>query len=286
MRRFNQIAKLCFAAAVTILLTISLCLSAFAAAPDMERKGSVTFTMAYNSIPIPGGTLSLSRIATVMELAGDLHYKWVPELEDSGLALSKRDTAVFADRISMLVDSRSLPCETHTIDDHGKVTFTDLPCGLYVVYQRTPAPGFEPINAFCVSIPMIEDNMFVYDINGSPKPRPETSTSEITVTQVTVTTPGYETTTNLNHPSPPDEPTTVPREETGTTVPREETGTTVPHETATTAPNETTKPAEDERLPQTGQLWWPAWVIGAVGLMLFGIGLSLRITTRQEDYWS
>ena len=282
MRKLNRIGKLCLAAAVTVLLVLSLCLSAFGMAPDLQRKGSVTFTMAYNSIPIPGGALSMYRIATVMELAGDLHYTWVPELNDSGLLLSKRDTEVFADRISMLIDSRSLPSVTKTIDDHGKVSFTDLECGLYVVYQRTPAPGYEPINAFCISIPMIEDNEFVFDITGSPKPRPETTTTEITVTRVTVTTPGYESTTTLNHPEPPWESTTVPREETGTTAPHEE-------EPATTAPHEetpaTTTPPEEERLPQTGQLWWPAWVIGAIGLLLFGIGLSMRINTRQEDLW-
>ena len=249
MRKFNRIAKLCLAAAITVLLIAVMCLNAFAAAPDLQRKGSITFTMAYNSIPVPGGTLSLYRIATVMELAGDLHYNWVPELEDSGLLLSKRNTEVFADRISMLIDSRSLPSVTRTISGHGKVTFSDLPCGLYVIYQRTPAAGFEPINAFCISIPMLEDNEFVYDISGSPKPRPETTTTEITVTRVTVTTPGSESTTS------PEEPTTASHE-------------------------------EDERLPQTGQLWWPAWLTGAIGLMMFGVGLSLRITTRQEDYWS
>ena len=288
MRKSDRVGKLCLAAAVTVLLLLSLCLSAFAAAPDLDRKGSLTFTMAYNSIPIPGGKLNIYRIATVMELAGDLHYAWTPELADSGLQLSKYATAVFADRISMLVDSRSLPAASNTIDDHGKVSFTDLECGLYVVYQRTPAPGFEPIRAFCISIPMIEDGQFVYDIHGSPKPRPETTTTEITVTRVTVTTPHSEPTTVPGSTVPGVVSTTAPREEV-TTVPHTERLTAPSKEETTTAPHsreETTAPPEKERLPQTGQLWWPAWVLGAAGIMLFGMGLSLRITTRQEDLWS
>lgn len=268
--RQNRIGKLCIAVAVTILLVMSSCLCAFAAVPDLTRKCSVTFNMAQNGTPIPGGSLKMYRIAAWTSKGGAYTFEWTKELADSGLDLNDYGSEVFARRIFMLVESRSLPAVSSEIGDDGVVTFSNLDSGLYVVYQTEPAKGYQPINAFCVSLPMSLGDTFVYDLQASPKPRPEKpDESYPDVTTPDVTTPG----------SPaPEEPTTVPGEPT-----------TNPDE-ATTNPytqQQTTTPAfdpgkSDDRLPQTGQLWWPAWFIGGVGTVLLGFGLTLCVVSRRD----
>ena len=136
----------------------------------------------------------------------------------------------------MLVESRSLPAITEQIGADGTVTFSNLDCGLYVVYQTEAAPGFEPINAFCVSLPMSFGDSFVYDVQASPKPRPEKPT-----------TPAVETTT---------QPVTTPEPVPGISM--------------------------DDKLPQTGQLWWPTWMLGAFGFILLGLGILMRYLLRQS----
>ena len=232
----NRIENLCIAAAVTIFLVMSSCFCTFAAVPDLQRKCSVTFSMVYNGEPVKGGNLKMYRIATWTVRNGAYDFKWTYELADAGLNLADKDSEVFARHVSMLIESRSLPAIERRIDKDGKASFSDLDCGLYVVYQTEAAQGFETINAFCMALPLLSDGNLLYDVQASPKPRPEKNSG---VTE-------------------PDKTNTL------------YTTTTVPHDNQ-----------EQERLPQTGQLWWPAWMLGAVGVILFGIGIVLRIQSRE-----
>lgn len=243
--RQNRIGKLCIAVAVTIFLVMSTCLCAFAAVPDLTRKCSVTFNMAQNGTPIPGGSLKMYRIAAWTSKGGVYTFEWTKELADSGLDLNDYGSEVFARRIFMLVESRSLPAVSSEIGDDGVVTFSNLDSGLYVVYQTEPAKDYQPINAFCVSLPMSLGDTFVYDLQASPKPRPEKPDESYP----DVTTP--------------EEPTTNPYTQQ-TTTPAFDPG------------------KSDDRLPQTGQLWWPAWFIGGVGTVLLGFGLTLCVVSRRD----
>ena len=142
MTRHNRIGKVCLAAAVVLLILASTFLCSFAATvPDFDRKCSVTFTMAYNGTPIPGGSLKMYRIASYAYMDNSYGYQWVPELADSGLSFTQAGTEEFARRIFMLVESRSLPAMQKLIGKDGTVTFSNLDTGLYVVYQTEPAKG-------------------------------------------------------------------------------------------------------------------------------------------------
>ena len=285
----NRIGKLCLAAAVAILLVLHCCVCAFALVPDLQRKCSVTFTLNYNNVPVAGGNLKMYRIATWTVRNGAYDFKWVSELADAGLNLADKDSEVFARHVSMLVESLSLPAAEQQIGEDGKAVFSDLDCGLYVVYQTKNAAGYEPINAYCISLPMLVDGELAYDLRAAPKPRPErpshTDPGVTTPEETThdVTTPGLtapsETTPNVTTPDVTTPGVTTP----GVTTP----GLTLPE--STTAPSTTNvaefippKNQEPERLPETGQLWWPAWLLGAVGLILFGLGLTLRILYRDN----
>ncbi len=56
----------------------------------------------------------------------------------------------------------------------------------------------------------------------------------------------------------------------------ETTSTATTTTTTTTTTTAATKPAKPEKLPQTGQLWWPVPVLAIAGAVLTAIGLKLR----------
>ena len=293
MAHKNRIAELCLAAAVAIFLVTSCVLPAFAAGPTLDRLCSATFTMEYDHEPLPGGKLCMYRIAVWEFRENSYGFVWAPELADSGLDLSEKHTDLFARRAAMLVESRSLKGYEEPIDEKGIAKFKDIPCGLYVVYQTEPAPGFEAISPFCVSLPYASDGQLAYDVYGAPKPRPEKTTEPTHPTDPTnPTDPTIPTWHSVPDTSPyPTKPTTMPSGATtphsvttpSVTPPREtKPGTTAVREEVTTAPAETTERAEEpEKLPQTGQLWWPVFVMGFCGAAFFGVGLALRILFRH-----
>lgn len=56
------------AVVLTLLLLTGLVLTVFAAeAPDLTRKGSVTFTMDYEGTALNGGFLTITRVGTIVE---------------------------------------------------------------------------------------------------------------------------------------------------------------------------------------------------------------------------
>ncbi len=276
MTKRNRIGKLCLAAVVALLVLMSTVMCAFAAAPDFDRKCSITFTMAYNGEPISGGSLKMFRIAGYAYMDYSFGYVWVPELADAGLSFTDAGTEEFARRVFMLVESRSLPAVQKLIGKDGTVMFGNLDTGLYVVYQTEPAKGFEPINAFCVSMPLPygDDGDYVYDIQASPKPRP-LKPDPTTPTDDTPPTGGSPTTVPTS-PTNPDTPSTNPPEHT--TFPSDTTKST----TAVYEPDSPPIISMEDKLPQTGQLWWPTWMLGLFGLLLLGLGVLMRFLLRQS----
>lgn len=63
--------------------------------------------------------------------------------------------------------------------------------------------------------------------------------------------------------------------------------TTTDHTTTTTYSATTTSTSDTtittEKVPQTGQLWWPVPALAAGGLLFFGIGVSIRRKNDEEE---
>lgn len=78
----------------------------------------------------------------------------------------------------------------------------------------------------------------------------------------------------------PTEPTTPESTEPTEEVTQEETTEVTDVTTTETPPTSTTTTAEQEKLPQTGQLWWPVPVLGFLGIILMAVGL--RINSEEK----
>ncbi len=68
----------------------------------------------------------------------------------------------------------------------------------------------------------------------------------------------------------------VPQETTTTSTNHIETTTTVSSSTLITT-------ATSERIPQTGQLWWPVPLLGLLGVLLVAVGLRFRAMENHND---
>lgn len=126
-----------------------------------------------------------------------------------------------------------------------------------------------------------------HDDVGSSNITPETTTTTSTTTTTTTTSTSTTTTTTTTKQVTTTAPVIVTTTETtttttsGTTIIATSTSTTMTSVSTTRATTTTTK--NTQRIPSTGQLWWPVPVMGAGGLITFGIGCCIRSKSKKDD---
>lgn len=224
-----------------------LCGAAAQAYPDLTRTGSILVcVLDTEGTPVPGGELQCFQVAKLTN-AG---YVPVNGFESSGVSLDTflSDGTGAAELAKELIQKRPANAKFVSAEPNeaGKVLFSQLELGLYLVSQSVPADRYHALDPFLVTVPLSENGLWIYDIDAAPK---------------------------VGRASPA--PTTTPTTEPSTTP------TATP--TASTTSTPTGRPIS--RLPQTGQLRWPVPVLAGMGLVFLLIGwiLSKRQEKRNED---
>lgn len=172
-------------AALVILLAGMLPFTALAAeVPDHDRQGSISITMSCQAEAVPGGSLTLYRVAEVYEANGDFGFRYTDAYAQCGIALYV-ESAETAEKLAQFTAEKKITGTKQTIDKDGKVSFKNLEIGLYLLMQEDAAEGYEPASPFLVSVPGIEDGRYVYDVDASPKLELEKAPTETTVPPTT-----------------------------------------------------------------------------------------------------
>ena len=136
---------------------------------DMDREGSISLTMRYRGKVVPGGSLTLYRVADVTEDDGNYGYCFVEEFAGCGLSLENPSSAKLAKELKDYAKQESISGTTKTIDRNGKVTFDKLEVGLYLLEQKEAASGYSAVSPFLVGVPGKTDGVYVYDVDAAPK---------------------------------------------------------------------------------------------------------------------
>ena len=141
--------------------------------PDFDRKGSIAVAMNHDGWPVPGGSLTLYRAADVVENDGDYSYAYTADFAGCTIPVTELDSARLPQELARIAAAKRLPGTTQQMSWQGKVKFSDLQIGLYLLVQQEAAPGFAKINPFLVSVPQNDGGSYVYDVDTAPKNVPE-----------------------------------------------------------------------------------------------------------------
>lgn len=160
-------------AVIIAAVALAMCLSTAVAfaheVPDASRDGSLSITMTYDKQSVPGGTVTLHRVADVVQDDGDYIFVLSSEFSGSNVSLDDLESAEAAKALASYAEAQQLAGVTQNIDDSGSVVFADLEIGLYLATQQQAAEGYLAFDPFLVSVPMVEDGAYVYDVDASPK---------------------------------------------------------------------------------------------------------------------
>lgn len=150
-----------WAAAVLVLLPV--CTAA-------AQTGSVTVRMIHQGEAVPGGSITLYRIAT---LSYDGRYLPEPQLEGCGVDLNSALTPASAEKLADYAAQRGLRGQTLSLGPEGKAVFPGLDTGLYLLVQKEAGRGYLPVEPFFVGIPQRIGGELVYDVEAGPKCAPQ-----------------------------------------------------------------------------------------------------------------
>lgn len=143
--------------------------------PDYSRKGSVTLDILLSDgTKVPGGYLTAYLVAEAREEDGNSDFYYVKPFGTEGEKVKAdliNNAEPGAPELAAELAKKTKDAEgiRVAVDENGKVVFSDLTLGLYLIVQDTPAEGFDPVRSFLVTVPMRDGDKLVYDVNANPK---------------------------------------------------------------------------------------------------------------------
>lgn len=271
-------------------------MTAFAQDFDSNRVGSISVTLMDQDrkTPITGAELSLYHVATAsLNSKNNLSYTFTNPFMDCGFAL---DDPALSVKLDAFVEEHSVSTLKLVTDAYGKVSFTNLPLGLYFIKQTSSVAGYAPCKSFLVTVPNQNADGYVYDVNASPK-TDVASLTAITIKKVWNTdasTKAAERVTvqllrdgvvvqtatlsdqNNWQVTYSDMPESDAYSIVEVNVPKGFTATYSKSNYVFTVTN-------TAALIQTGQLIWPIPVLAMAGLFLIVVGTIVLRKTRNEN---
>lgn len=155
--------------------------TAMAATIDLSSKGSlqVVFRDPTSKEPVQGGELALYRVASVKYDDGNAVYEYTGDFADCTVELGDLSSASLASDLAAVLPSSATPVATSAAGNDGKVSFSGLELGLYLLVQPKAAGGYQKVSPFVVSVPQYQEDTdtYIYDVDATPKMETLTATT-------------------------------------------------------------------------------------------------------------
>lgn len=175
----NKIISVCLIA----VLLIPLPITAYAQNLDFNQLGSIRVTLLEKNgtSPIVGAELSIYHVATVaLNSSGNLSYTYTEPFEACDTPLDDPELAI---KMEQFLNTHPVTATRSVTDSLGTATCTELPLGLYFVKQTNTVAGFAPCKPFLVTVPLLSDGVYYYDVEATPKTE-VTKLTSITIKKV------------------------------------------------------------------------------------------------------
>ncbi|MBO7709363.1 MAG: hypothetical protein J6S83_02775 [Lachnospiraceae bacterium] len=236
---------------------------------DMTKKGSITLSMTNpnSGAGISGISLELIRVASVtQDEDGNYHYVYTDDFKDSTTDLSKlteEDVGAREAAALMLthVETGNIHGTTRVTDTEGRVTYTDLDLGVYLIRNYPVSENSESLRPFLVTVPRLLNNEYVYDVDATAKPEAPDIGGDVNPNDQT------------------EKKDDAKDDQKGSSGSSDSSGSSGSSGSDGAGGGSVTS---GSRLPQTGQLWWPVPVLVAAGLILIIIGVTRRRSGKKS----
>lgn len=234
-----------------LLLLFSRGLQVFAGEEnnDREHKASISLCLRdpLDDSAIKAGRFSLYKVAVPAGVSGEDQgvFVYTADFRACGIELKLEQADLVARQLALFAGDLQLEAADHETVTAGRLSFSGLADGLYLIVQEGSTAGYYALSPFLVTLPMLAaDGSLIYELEAKPKVE------------------------RLADPEPSRPPEV--------TEPESAPELSVPLETEPVQPEGPgkTDPADvdDSRLIQTGQLNWPLPLLATAGFLFFAYG--------------
>ncbi len=185
-RLLNIVASIC----ALMSLCAMLCMGVFCDADraiaaeiedlDMNARGSITVSIAdTQGARVAGGALVFYKIADLTLNGHLISYAYTEEFAGCPIDISSItadltgvDLDALAEDFCSYVERANTKGQLVAIDADGTALLDDADLGLYLVTQTQAPEGHDPLCPFLVTVPLEEDDLWLYDVDAAPKTLP------------------------------------------------------------------------------------------------------------------
>lgn len=174
----KRLFKRIFASVMVLLLTFSIGLPAAASMYEPEKKGSFTLTIQETVSEtevkaISGVALKLYKVGNAVKKNGTVQFELDEALSATGVDLGDLTTAEksvkAAEILATAVGSSSIVPQDGISGEDGKVSFTNLEQGMYLIVEGDPYSHID-VAPMLLSLPyMVDATNWLYDVQAYPK---------------------------------------------------------------------------------------------------------------------
>lgn len=139
---------------------------------DADQVGSLSVNLRCDGNPVANAGLDLYRVAGLEWDKSEGQWTYVSAKGFSNLGVDPYVVDSWTEDVTTSVADEAegaKPVAKDASDASGRVTFGNLSTGVYLVKQHAVTVGEDTIKPFMVSIPLAEDEVYVYDVDASPK---------------------------------------------------------------------------------------------------------------------
>lgn len=181
-------------ACLGMILMLANCFTGIVQAGDYipDQKGSFTLTLQEtdaenNTTPLKDVALNLYKVGGVDTSDGNVHFIIDDKLSFTGIDFDTIESAgdwyTAAEKISTAVTEAGLTATQGTSDAEGKVVYSDLEQGMYLIIQGD-ADSKVSVSPMLLSVPFVQEGEgWIYDVQAYPKAETKPVTTAINVTK-------------------------------------------------------------------------------------------------------
>ena len=146
---------------MAMLIVTVMCFTLFSfgvSAVSLDRRGSITLTTFDKETkePISGASFRIYRVASAYLKDGDISFVYTDEFKNCGMEIGNFSDAYLPVHLMVHATVNAIAFEEKTADEKGRVVFSDLQSGAYLIVPVSTKEGYLNPSPFIVTVPKKE----------------------------------------------------------------------------------------------------------------------------------